>query len=211
MKTSIFQYVIYITKNSSGFEFQATSSDLEEITYPSIFVTESILSLATTDEEEENLTFVAFVALSSPQCCAVVPRSFLVSGMRQRFCGHGHGSPGDVVSTELPVVLSARSLFIQQPLLAPHGTLGEQLYSLGSLQNFRPRYTNDSISKRQRRGAHYSETHYCFFFLFVTLSSLGGMSFFLESVNKFYFVFWLSKIAYTAKSFFLFTSSANYS
>lgn len=95
-------------------------------------------------------------------CC----RSFLVSGMRQRFCCHGHGSPGDVASTELPVVLSAWTLIVQQLLGAPRGMLGEQMYSLGSQQTFRPRDTDDSISKRQSWDPGYSETHYCFSFPF---------------------------------------------
>ena len=61
----------------------------------------------------------------------MVPRSLLLS---QRFFGDGHGQTADSTSTELPVVLSAWPLLVQQLLVAPDAVWGVQLHSFSCLQ-----------------------------------------------------------------------------
>ena len=77
--------------------------------------------------------------------------------MVPRFFGHGHGSPGDIASTESPDALSA------QPLLVSSSWQCLMLHGI-QLSSLRPPCLDVSVVMLARGWA--SETHYCFFSLF---------------------------------------------
>lgn len=198
-----------ITKNYSGFEFQATSPNVEDIKHLHIFCDSLCFYLSS-----------HWWGGRKPHLCCTWG-SPLPLGPRHGYKIFSTVRDGAEVLWSWSWVTRRCSLHwitCRPVCMAPScpeasdAMLGIQLYSLSCLQTPLSRRTSGGISKRPGWDPCCSEAHYCFFFPSST-SSQSGRSFFLPWGRK-YVVFCpldIQELCIYWKIFSSFTSSANYS
>ena len=195
MKTWTRQCMMPITKNYSGFQFQATSSDLEDITHLHTFCDSLYFYLSCPLTRRKKTSPQLPLGLSCP--IRAVP--WLQNSFQGQGCCRGSVVMGNQQMQSSLSYLSAWPL-----------ALGIYLYPLSCLQT--PLSRRTSSGQIQGWDPYCPEAHYCFFVPSCT-SSHSGRCFFLAWGMKLV-VFCPVDIqgsAYTGKSFLPFISSANYS